>query len=247
MVGPGGAELQPHPGNFDLTEDDVIEMARSLNLHGPSVLHFLELWYPDFVASKMDVALGWSKHALLIADREMYMTQVLEHARREACRGNQTLCWSPGDPPWRGIRYDTHIVDGGLPSMGPLDLSSDLAQRVWRSVVEINRLKVIADRTAPPSGWGRVAGKGQGKPQGKPPGKSEGGRCFLCGAVGHMARDCPTPNAGTGRFSGEKCYRCQQYGHISTYCHNEPVGKGKGVPGPSSGKGQPRPSRAPGV
>jgi len=46
-------------------------------------------------------------------------------------------------------------------------------------------------------------------------------KCYACGKLGHISRDCTAPNGGTvnsGAAAPKTCYRCGETGHISREC-----------------------------
>lgn len=43
-------------------------------------------------------------------------------------------------------------------------------------------------------------------------------KCYACGKLGHISRDCTAPNGGPLNQAGKTCYRCGETGHISRDC-----------------------------
>lgn len=43
-------------------------------------------------------------------------------------------------------------------------------------------------------------------------------KCYACGKLGHISRDCTAPNGGPLNAAGKTCYKCGQPGHISKDC-----------------------------
>jgi cellular nucleic acid-binding protein len=44
-------------------------------------------------------------------------------------------------------------------------------------------------------------------------------KCYACGKLGHISRDCTAPNGGPVADERAKtCYRCGEVGHISKNC-----------------------------
>lgn len=64
-------------------------------------------------------------------------------------------------------------------------------------------------------------------------------KCYACGKLGHISRDCTAPNGGPLNSAGKTCYRCGEAGHISRDCpqsvaevNGAPVINGDGTPAP---------------
>ena len=45
-------------------------------------------------------------------------------------------------------------------------------------------------------------------------------KCYACGKLGHISRECTAPNGGPLSSAGKVCYKCSQAGHISRDCPN---------------------------
>lgn len=43
-------------------------------------------------------------------------------------------------------------------------------------------------------------------------------KCYACGKLGHISRDCTAPGGGPLNTAGKTCYGCGQPGHISRDC-----------------------------
>jgi cellular nucleic acid-binding protein len=43
-------------------------------------------------------------------------------------------------------------------------------------------------------------------------------KCYACGKLGHISRDCTAPNGGPLNTAGKTCYACGEAGHISRDC-----------------------------
>ena len=52
-------------------------------------------------------------------------------------------------------------------------------------------------------------------------------KCYACGKLGHISRDCTAPNGGPLNQTGKTCYRCGETGHISRDC---PQSQAEGAP-----------------
>ena len=70
-------------------------------------------------------------------------------------------------------------------------------------------------------------------------------KCYACGKLGHISRDCTSPNGSAPNAAAKTCYRCGEAGHISRECPQAAVDV-NGVPGavpvvPVNGEGAPVP------
>lgn len=43
-------------------------------------------------------------------------------------------------------------------------------------------------------------------------------KCYACGKLGHISRECTAPNGGPLNTAGKTCYQCGEAGHISRDC-----------------------------
>jgi len=48
-------------------------------------------------------------------------------------------------------------------------------------------------------------------------------KCYACGKLGHISRDCTAPNGGPLNTAGKTCYRCGEAGHISKDCPQQEI------------------------
>ena len=48
-------------------------------------------------------------------------------------------------------------------------------------------------------------------------------KCYACGKLGHISRDCTAPNGGPLNTAGKTCYQCGEAGHISRDCPQKAV------------------------
>lgn len=55
-------------------------------------------------------------------------------------------------------------------------------------------------------------------------------KCYACGKLGHISRDCTAPNGGPLNTAGKTCYRCGETGHISRECPQAEVNGEAPVP-----------------
>lgn len=49
-------------------------------------------------------------------------------------------------------------------------------------------------------------------------------KCYACGKLGHISRDCTAPNGGPLNTAGKTCYQCGEAGHISRDCPQKNTG-----------------------
>ncbi|RPB04541.1 hypothetical protein L873DRAFT_1367894 [Choiromyces venosus 120613-1] len=40
-------------------------------------------------------------------------------------------------------------------------------------------------------------------------------KCYACGKLGHISRDCQAPNGGPLSTAGKTCYRCGEAGEVT--------------------------------
>jgi cellular nucleic acid-binding protein len=59
-------------------------------------------------------------------------------------------------------------------------------------------------------------------------------KCYACGKLGHISRDCTAPNGGPLNTAGKTCYRCGETGHISRDCTQAEVNGDGAVPVPAA-------------
>lgn len=55
-------------------------------------------------------------------------------------------------------------------------------------------------------------------------------KCYACGKLGHISRDCTAPNGGPLNTAGKTCYRCGETGHISRECSQQVDVNGEAAP-----------------
>lgn len=55
-------------------------------------------------------------------------------------------------------------------------------------------------------------------------------KCYACGKLGHISRDCTAPNGGPLNAAGKTCYKCGQPGHISKDCPQNAEANGSAAP-----------------
>ncbi len=63
-------------------------------------------------------------------------------------------------------------------------------------------------------------------------------KCYACGKLGHISRDCTAPNGGPLNQAGKTCYRCGETGHISRDCPQTQADgavNGEAATGPTDG------------
>jgi cellular nucleic acid-binding protein len=72
-------------------------------------------------------------------------------------------------------------------------------------------------------------------------------KCYACGKLGHISRDCTAPNGGPLNTAGKTCYQCGEAGHISRDCNKKAGGNGElqGDVDLSGGQQIPAPAVAP--
>lgn len=51
-------------------------------------------------------------------------------------------------------------------------------------------------------------------------------KCYACGKLGHISRDCTAPNGGPLNTVGKTCYQCGEAGHISRQCPTKATANG---------------------
>lgn len=48
-------------------------------------------------------------------------------------------------------------------------------------------------------------------------------KCYACGKLGHISKECTAPGGGPLNTAGKTCYTCNQAGHIARDCPNKDV------------------------
>lgn len=46
-------------------------------------------------------------------------------------------------------------------------------------------------------------------------------KCYACGKLGHISKECTAPGGGPLNTAGKTCYTCNQAGHIARDCPNK--------------------------
>lgn len=67
-------------------------------------------------------------------------------------------------------------------------------------------------------------------------------KCYACGKLGHISRDCTAPNGGPLNSAGKTCYRCGEAGHISRDCPQSADGTTNGDAPAINGDANPTPT-----
>ncbi|KYN02276.1 hypothetical protein ALC62_06914 [Cyphomyrmex costatus] len=90
---------------------------------------------------------------------------------------------------------------------------ADTLPQLRKSLEHFDRMKEKADKKSrkeqPKIAKGKNADKSEKKASQK---ERKETRCFSCGSIEHVARDCPHKD------EGPKCFKCNQFGHIATKC-----------------------------
>jgi cellular nucleic acid-binding protein len=69
-------------------------------------------------------------------------------------------------------------------------------------------------------------------------------KCYACGKLGHISRDCTAPNGGPLNTAGKTCYQCGEAGHISRDCGKKAGPNGEMQPDVDMGGAQAMPAPA---
>lgn len=54
-------------------------------------------------------------------------------------------------------------------------------------------------------------------------------KCYACGKLGHISRDCTAPNGGPLNTAGKTCYTCGEAGHIARDCEQKNMANGSSL------------------